>query len=82
VRIGQAAKVYLYGNSHAIPGTVISVRGAGANNASNPTNFAARVQKTTPDSMIVNVGISADDLIKVFGSANQVGRTARVKLVR
>jgi len=82
VRIGQAAKVYLYGNSHPIPGTVISVRGAGANNASNPTNFAARVQKTTPDSMIVNVGISAEDLIKVFGSANQVGRTARVKLVR
>ncbi len=82
VRIGQAAKVYLYGNSRAIPGTVISVRGAGANNASNPSNFAARVQKTTPDSMIVNVGISAEDLIKVFGSANQVGRTARVKLVR
>jgi multidrug resistance efflux pump len=82
VRIGQEAKVFLYGNSNPIPGRVISVRGAGANNTSNPTMFAAKVNKTTPDSMIVNVGISADDLIRVFGSANQVGRTARVSLVR
>ena len=36
--------------------------------------------RTTPDSMIVNVSISADDLIKTFGSANQVGRTARIVL--
>lgn len=82
VSVGQDAKVYLYGNSNPIPGKVISVRGAGANNTSNPSMFAAKVVKTTPDSMIVNVGISAADLIKVFGSANQVGRTARISLVK
>ncbi len=80
IRIGQSAKVYLYGNSQSIPGTVISVRGAGANNTSNPTMFAAKVTKTTPDSMIVNVSIAAEDLIKMFGSANQVGRTTRITL--
>jgi len=82
VHIGAPAQVYLYGNTNPIPGIILSVRGAGANNSSNPTQFAARVVKTTPDSMIVNVGISAADLIKVFGSANQVGRTARVTLVK
>ena len=82
VRVGQAAKVYLYGNANPMPGKVLSVRGAGANNTSNPAMFAAGIIKTTPDSMIVNVGISAADLIKVFGSANQVGRTARVTLLK
>lgn len=80
VSVGQDAEVYLYGNSNSIPGKVISVRGAGANNTSNPTMFAAKVFKSTSDSMIVSVGISAADLIKVFGSANQVGRTARIRL--
>jgi len=82
VRVGQAAKVYLYGNANPIPGKVLSVRGAGANNTSNPTMLAAKVVKTTPDSMIVNVAISSADLIKVFGSANQVGRTARIMLMK
>ena len=82
VCVGQNAKVYLYGNANPIPGKVISVRGAGANNTSNPAMFAAGIIKTTPDSMIVNVGISAADLIKVFGSANQVGRTARITLLK
>ena len=82
VRVGQAARVYLYGNANPMPGKVLSVRGAGANNTSNPAMFAAGIIKSTPDSMIVNVGISAADLIKVFGSANQVGRTARVTLLK
>ena len=82
VQVGQAANVYLYGNSRPIPGKVLSVRGAGANNASNPSMFAARVTKTTPDSMTVNVAVSSADLIRVFGSANQVGRTARITLLK
>jgi multidrug resistance efflux pump len=80
IRLGQKATVYLYGSDKSVPGVVISVRGAGANNASNPEKSAAMLARTTPDSMIVNVSISGDDLSKTFGSANQVGRTARIVL--
>ena len=80
IRLGEKATVYLYGNDRSIPGVVISVRGAGASSASNAEKSAALLNRTTPDSMIVNVSISADDLIKTFGSANQVGRTARIVL--
>ncbi|MFZ0712292.1 MAG: HlyD family efflux transporter periplasmic adaptor subunit [Terrimicrobiaceae bacterium] len=80
VKLGQKAAVYLYGNHNPIPGVVISVRGAGAYNASNAEESAAMLNRTTPDSMIVSVSINAEDLIKTFGSANQVGRTARIVL--
>ena len=80
VRLGQKATVYLYGNENSIPGVVSSVRGAGAYSSSNAEKSAAMLMRTTPDSMIVNVSINADDLIKTFGSANQVGRTARIVL--
>jgi multidrug resistance efflux pump len=82
VRLGQKATVYLYGNQKSIPGVVISVRGAGASDASGSEKSAAMLLRTTPDSMIVNVGISAKDLIQTFGSANQVGRTARIVLAK
>jgi multidrug resistance efflux pump len=80
VRLGQNANVYLYGSDKSVPGVVISVRGAGANDASNREKSVAMLARTTPDSMIVNVSINADDLSKTFGSANQVGRTARIVL--
>jgi multidrug resistance efflux pump len=82
VRLGESATVYLYGNNGSIPGVVISVRGAGASTASNAEKSAALLNRTTPDSMIVNVSVSSSDLIKTFGSANQVGRTARIVLAK
>ena len=80
VRLGQKATVYLYGNHLSIPGVIISVRGAGAHSDNNAEKSPTTHILTTPDSMIVNVAISADDLVKTFGSLNQVGRTARVVL--
>jgi len=80
VKVGDPAKIYLYGSANYISGFVSSVRGAGANNGNNPELYAARISKTTPDSMIVSVSFSLRDAMEVFGSANQVGRTARVVL--
>jgi len=80
VRVGDPAEIYLYGSSKHIDGVVSSIRGAGAYNASNAEQNAARVIKTTPDSMLVSISFSVADAMTTFGSANQVGRTARVKL--